>query len=118
MKKIIPVMIGLLCGGQAFAEAKNAENCSQIVSLMRDMKSAQKAVQESLIRNHEMVADSLDSYSDALSESQGRAHKTVTSSMRTASDSLRKRGDKGQELADKLADQTDLLIKKVSDCLK
>lgn len=95
-----------------------ADDCSQLASQLREMKSAQLAVQTSLIRNHDMVADSLESYADALKESQGRAHKTVSNSMNTAASSLRKRGEKGQDLADKLAEQTDLLVKSVENCLK
>lgn len=96
----------------------SANDCSQLVSQLRQMKSAQLAVQDSLIKNHEMMADSMESYADALKESSGRAHKTVSTSMLTASSSLRKRGEKGQELAEKLADQTDLIIKNVENCLK
>ncbi|AZZ37978.1 hypothetical protein CIK05_14585 [Bdellovibrio sp. qaytius] len=95
-----------------------ANDCSQVVSQLRQMKAAQMAVQTSLIKNHDMVADSMDSYADALKESSGRAHKTVANSMLTASTSLRKRGEKGQELAEKLAEQTDLIIKSVENCLK
>lgn len=95
-----------------------ANDCSQVVSQLRQMKAAQMSVQTSLINNHEMVADSLDSYADALKESSGKAHKTVSNSMLTASSSLRKRGEKGQELAEKLAEQTDLIIKSVENCLK
>lgn len=96
----------------------SANDCSQLVSQLRQMKEAQLAVQSSLIKNHDMVADSLDSYADALKESSGRAHKTVSNSMLTASSSLRKRGEKGQELAEKLTEQTDLIIKNVENCLK
>lgn len=95
-----------------------ANDCSQVVSQLREMKAAQVAVQTSLIKNHEIVADSLDSYADALKESSGRAHKTVSNSMLTASNSLRKRGEKGQDLAEKLAEQTDIIIKSVEGCLK
>lgn len=108
-------MILFLVLGPLYA---SANDCSQVLSQLRDMKKAQMAVQTSLIQNHEMVADSLDSYADALKESSGRAHKTVANSMLTASDSLRKRGEKGQGLAEKLASQTDLIIKNVENCLK
>lgn len=96
----------------------SANDCAQLTSQLREMKDAQVAVQTSLIRNHDMMAESLESYADALKESQGRAHKTVTSSMITASNSLRKRGGKGQELAEKLAEQTEQIIKNVENCLK
>lgn len=95
-----------------------ASECSQVLSQLREMKSAQMAVQSSLIRNHDMMADSLDSYADALKESQGRAHKAVSSNMLTASESLRKRGEKGQDLAEKLAEKTEEIIKNVENCLK
>ncbi|MCM2352145.1 MAG: hypothetical protein NDI63_00920 [Pseudobdellovibrio sp.] len=96
----------------------SANDCSQAVAQLRQMKAAQLSVQDSLIKNHEMMADSMESYADALKESSGRAHKTVSNSMLTASSSLRKRGEKGQELAEKLAEQTDLIIKNVENCLK
>lgn len=108
-------IILLLVISPLFAQASD---CSALVSQLRQMKEAQLAVQGSLIKNHDMVADSLDSYADALKESSGRAHKTVSNSMLTAASSLRKRGEKGQELAEKLADQTDLIIKSVENCLK
>lgn len=95
-----------------------ANDCSRVVSQLREMKAAQLAVQTSLIKNHDMVADSLDSYADALKESSGRAHKTVSNSMLSASESLRKRGEKGQDLAQKLLEQTDVIIKNVENCLK
>jgi hypothetical protein len=112
---VMKTMILLLIISPLFAFAND---CSQVVSQLRDMKAAQLAVQSSLIKNHDMMADSLDSYADALKESSGRAHKTVSNSMLTASESLRKRGDKGQELAGKLSEQTDLIIKNVENCLK
>lgn len=96
----------------------SANDCSQLVSQLRQMKEAQLAVQGSLIKNHDMMADSMESYADALKESSGRAHKTVSNSMLTAASSLRKRGEKGQDLAEKLAEQTDLIIKNVENCLK
>lgn len=96
----------------------SANDCSQLISQLREMKQAQVAVQTSLIKNHDMMADSLESYADALKESQGKAHKTVTSSMFAASTSLRKRGEKGQDLAEKLAEQTEQIIKNVENCLK
>lgn len=96
----------------------SANQCDQIVEQLKQMKKAQLTVQNSLISNHDMVADSLESYSDALSSSAGKAHKTVEDSMGSAASSLRKRGQKGQELASKLAEQTDELIKNVENCLK
>ncbi len=92
-------------------------NCSEVIGQLKQMKQAQLAVQGSLIANHEMMADSMESYSDALKSSGGKAHKTVAESMSTASESLRKRGEKGQSLAKQLAEQTDEIIQIAEKCL-
>lgn len=98
--------------------ASQSNECDSIISNLKQMKKAQVAVQGSLISNHEMLADSLDSYSDALRSSAGRAHKTVSDSMLKAASSLKERGRKGSELSQKLSDQTDELIKIIEKCLK
>lgn len=96
----------------------SAVSCSQAIEDLRQMKAAQLAVQGSLIKNHDMMAESMESYAEALKDSSGKAHKTVESSMVSAASSLRKRGEKGQELADQLAQKTDEIIKEVENCLK
>ncbi len=101
----------------SFSFAKTSD-CSAIVEQLRQMKVAQVAVQESLVSNHEMMAQSLESYADAISESAGRAHKSISENMTKAASSLRQRGLKAQGISKKLETNTDDLIKSVEKCLK
>jgi len=118
-KKIIIIFIGIiqLLSLAAFARPKSGE-CTAIIEQLRQMNVAQSSVQRSLILNHEMMAQSLESYSEALSESAGRAHKAISENMAKASGSLRQRGLKAQDISKKLESNTDDLIKSVEKCLK
>jgi hypothetical protein len=101
----------------SFTFAKSSD-CSAVVEELRQMKAAQASVQETLVSNHEMMAQSLESYADALSESAGRAHKAISENMGKAATSLRSRGLKAQNISKKLETNTDELIKSVEKCLK
>ena len=103
--------------GLVMVQASQSD-CDSIITHLKQMKKAQTAVQSSLINNHEMLAESLESYSDALSSSGGRAYKTISASMIKASTSLKERGNKGAQLSQKLSDQTDELIKIIEKCIK
>lgn len=108
----------LLAMGFLFSISLHAEECAQLVSELRDMRKAQNAIQMSLISNHEMFATSLDSYSEALSQTAGRVHKTVSENMSHSAQSFRERGLKAQKTALKLDQATQHLIQKVSKCLR
>lgn len=95
-----------------------AQDCDSIINQLKQMKKAQAAIQSSLIANHDMLADSLDSYSDALKSTAGRAYKSVEGNMAKAAGSIRERGRKGADLSQKLSDKTDELINLVEKCLK
>lgn len=97
--------------------AKPSE-CSNVVEQLRQMKAAQTSVQQSLVANHEMLAQSLESYADALTSSAGRAHKSISDNMTKASESIRQRGLKALSISKKLETNTDDLIKSVEKCLK
>ncbi len=92
--------------------------CGDLVSELKTMKQAQTAIQISLISNHALFASTLESYSDALSESGGKAYKTISSNMNNSVASIRERGLKAQKTAIKLEEATDDLISRVSKCLK
>lgn len=98
-------------------QAKTVE-CDEIIGQLKQMTSAQSSVQESLVSNHEMMAASLESYSQAISESAGRAHKSISENMTKAAGSLRQRGSKAQIISKKLETNTEELIKSVEKCLK
>ena len=108
----------LLAMGFLFSISLRAEECAQLVSELQDMRKAQNTIQMSLISNHEMFATSLESYSEALSETAGRVHKTVSANMSSSAQSFRERGLKAQKTALKLDQATLHLIQKVSKCLR
>ncbi len=114
------ILFLLFLGVQATSSVSMAKDvsCSDIPALMQQMKQAQTSVQDGLISNHEMFAQSLESYSDSLSASAGRAHKAISENMKKATDSVRKRAEKAQVLSKKLETSTDELIKTVEKCLK
>ena len=112
MRKILITM------GFLFSLSLSAQECTQIISELQDMRKAQNTIQMSLISNHEMFATALDSYSEALSETAGRVHKTVSVNMSSNAQSFRDRGLKAQRTALKLDAATANLIQKISKCLK
>ena len=95
-----------------------ADECSDIVPEMEAMKKAQGAIQMSLVANHNMIADTMESYSDALSSTAGRAFKTISSNMLASSTSIRERSQKAKKTAIKLDLATSELIQKITKCLK
>lgn len=106
--------IGIISFG---AYAKPAD-CTQIIEQLQQMKAAQASVQETLISNHELMAQSLESYSEALLDSAGRAHKTISENMNSAAALLRQRAIKAQNISKKLETHTEDLIKSVDKCIK
>lgn len=95
-----------------------ASECSLLVSELQAMKKANSSIHSSLISNHEMFATTLESYSDALSETAGRAHKTVSDNMLSSASSFRERGLKAQKMSKKLDQASDDLIQRISKCLR
>lgn len=93
-------------------------SCSEIVAELNAMKEAQSAIQNSLIANHAMFASTLESYSEALSESAGKVHKVVSSNMVSSAESFRSRGLQARKTALKLDVATEDLIQKISKCIK
>ena len=114
------ILFLLFIGVQAHSSLGLAKDvsCAELPVLLQQMKLAQTSVQEGLISNHEMFAQSLESYSDSLSASAGRAYKAISENMKKATDSVRKRAEKAQGLSKKLETSTDELIKTVEKCLK
>ncbi len=108
----------LVAMGFLFSISLYAQECSQILSELQAMRKAQNTIQVSLISNHEMFATSMESYSQALSETAGRVYKTVSDNMSSSGQSFRDRGLKAQKTAQKLDLATQNLIQKVAKCLK
>ena len=116
MKSIVFLsVVTVLFASKSFAQSKD---CSQVLEQLKQMKNAQSTIQQSLVANHEMMAQSLDSYSEALEDSAGRAQKAISNNMKKAADSLRERSLKAVSISRKLETGTDELIKTVEKCLK
>lgn len=94
-----------------------AANCEKYVKELNEMNKAQVALLTSMSNNHEMFATSMESYSEALDLTAGRAYKTVGKNMTSAAESFRERGEKGQAQAQQLDFYTKKLITKISQCL-
>ena len=92
--------------------------CASFISDFRDMKVAQEAIQQSLISNHDMMADSLDTYADGLKETSGKAYKKIVENMYKAGESVRKRKTKAQDISKEFALKTNELLKTAEKCVK
>lgn len=98
------------------SHAQGVVQCSEIAKELKSLKKAQQAIELSLVSNHDLMADSMESYSEALKSSAGKASKTVEESMSKAATSLRARGQKAREMTDKLALLTERLIQSAEAC--
>lgn len=105
--------LGFLLTGSGFAQ-----DCADIPSELAAMKKAQNVIHMSLVENHTMIADTMESYSEALSSTAGRAYKTVSANMLESSSSIRERSLKAKKTAVKLDAATTDLIQKITRCLK
>ena len=95
-----------------------SDDCASFISDFKQMKTAQEAIQQSLISNHDMMADSLDTYADALKETSGKAYKKVVDNMYKAGESVRKRKTKAQDISKEFALKTNELLKTAEKCVK
>lgn len=109
---IIITSASLLCSLSAKA------SCADVVSELRAMKEAQTSIQNSLVSNHAMFATTLESYSEALTESAGKVHKVISSNMLSSAESFRTRGAQARKTTLKLEEATESLIQRVSKCIK
>lgn len=103
--------------GLLLAKIAIASECKELVTELNAMKQAQQSVISSLVADNEVYAGTMESYSSALKETAGRAHKTITHNMDKSSKSVRDRGLKAQKTAQKLDVATNDLIQRLSKCL-
>lgn len=92
--------------------------CSDVIADLQAMKQAQTTIQNSLVSNHAMFASTMESYSEALTETAGKAHKVVSSNMLSSAESFRNRGLQARKTALKLEEATEELIQRISKCIK
>lgn len=118
VKPITSSAVILTVSSVLFVSSYSNASCGALVAELRSMKEAQTAIQTSLVSNHDMFANTLESYSQALRESAGRAHQVVTLNMDKSAESFRERGLRAQKTTAKLEAATDDLIQRISRCLK
>ena len=102
----------------ALYSLRSLADCGTILSDLKAMKQAQSSIQMSLISNHQMFGTTLESYSEALSESGGKAYRTIASNMNNSVVAIRERGIKAHKTSVKLDEAIDDLIVRISKCLK
>lgn len=118
MKLVNYVIIVAMVLGAQMGFAAKGENCADLVNELLAMKKAQASIMQSLVNNHELFSTSLESYSEALTLTAGKVHKTVSSNMTSAAKSFRERGLKIQSISVKLDRSTADLIGRIDACLK
>lgn len=95
----------------------SASDCSSIVDSLRGLQKAQNSVSGSLVQNHELMAETLLSYSEALTDSKGKAHQSIANNMNKISESFKARGSKAKVLSEAISEKTDELIKLAEKCI-
>jgi ElaB/YqjD/DUF883 family membrane-anchored ribosome-binding protein len=103
---------------RAAASLPAADDCKSFVSDLKQMKQAQESIQQSLISNHDMMADSLETYADALTETSGKAYKKISENMAKAGESIRKRKTKAQEISKEFSEKASEMLKTAEKCIK
>lgn len=93
-------------------------DCANFLSDFKQMTVAADSIQQSLISNHDMMADSIDTYADGLKESSGKAYKKIVENMYKAGESVRKRKTKAQDISKEFALKANELLKTAEKCVK
>lgn len=96
--------------------AANANDCASLAESLKGLQKAQNSVSGSLVQNHDLMAETLVSYSEALSDSRGKAHQSIANNMNRISDSFKARGAKAKVLSQAISDKTEELIKLAEKC--
>lgn len=94
----------------------SANECAQLVELLKGLQKAQDSVSTSLVNNHELMADTLLSYSEALTDSKGKAHLSIANNMNKVSETFKARGSKAKVLSKAIYEKTDELINIAEKC--
>lgn len=93
-----------------------SDDCASLAESLKGLQKAQDSVSGSLVKNHELMADTLLSYSEALTESKGKAHLSIANNMNKISESFKARGSKAKVLSETISDRTNELIKLAEKC--
>jgi hypothetical protein len=118
MKNVISsVLVAGILSFFSICQAASGD-CASFVSDFKQMTIAQDAIQQSLISNHDMMADSMDLYADGLKESSGKAYKKIVENLYKAGESVRKRKTKAQDISKEFALKATELLKTAEKCVK
>lgn len=109
------IYILVLFLGLSFAASAN--ECASLVDSLKGLQKAQNSVSGSLVQNHELMADTLLSYSEALTDSRGKAHQSIARNMNKISESFKDRGSKAKVLSEAISEKTQELIKLAEKCI-
>lgn len=96
----------------------SAEDCDSLVSLLKDLQKAQRAVSDSLIQNHYVMAETLESYSETMRDSRGKAFEAIAKNMGKAGESFKARADKASGHSTLIADNTNEIISLAEACIR
>ncbi len=96
--------------------AASANDCATLAESLKGLQKAQNSVSSSLVKNHEMMAETLLSYSEALTDSKGKAHQSIANNMNKISEAFKARGSKAKVLSESISEKTNQLIKLAEKC--
>ena len=118
MKKMISVILIFKILSFALICQASTPDCASFISDFKQMTVAQDSIQQSLISNHDMMADSLETYADGLKQTSGKAYKKIVETMYKDSESVRKRKTKAQDISKEFALKANELLKTAEKCVK
>ena len=94
-----------------------ANDCANLAESLKGLQKAQNSVSGSLIQNHELMAETLLSYSEALTDSKGKAHQSIARNMNKISEAFKARGSKAKVQSEAISERTEELIKLAEKCI-
>jgi hypothetical protein len=99
--------------------AAMASNCKELKKELAAMQQAQTQIMNSLVTNHETFAATLEEYSSTVDTTRGseQSH-AISNDMNASAKAFRARGLQGKRTAAKLHQATEVLLERVSACLK
>jgi hypothetical protein len=100
-----------------FAKLAVANECGSLIILLKDLQKAQRSVSDSLIQNHYMMGDTLESYSETMRDSRGKAYEAIAKNMGKAGQSFKARAEKATGHSSLIADNTSEIISLAEKCI-
>ena len=118
---LISILIFFLATSNVDAAVSGASGptaeCRELIDSLKGLKRAQEAVSSTLVKNHDLMSETLKSYSEALSDSKGKAYQSIANNMNKISESFKTRGSKSKVLSEAISDNTQVLIYLAEKCI-